>query len=679
MSDRAVDIAVPPEIAWFVSVSADPLGGTAPAVTWTHVDDGLYRVTLAYDLAGVVQQDDWRLDVTARFAPDFHWSPHLTPTAEHVIDQHVFRSPALVLSSELATVILVPDLDLIGRGSVRWYLDLDAPANRMTLGMSETEIDGHVLYRRKPGAVHREGRTEVGFYLFVAEDEATRKDPWRPVLELLWRKWGHARFAAGEPLPPDLTPYVEHTYAWAFDRWAGPVWQELDLAGKRVGAPTFIVSATQSPGNTGPAAELEMRSIWNQAWFSSLRSASGVWRWAERTKNEELRRRALMTKELALSAPVRDGFFPAVLATEMETATDRGAQVRRSKGWQTAYWGSSDRNPVNRPPGKPRIDDLRKAPYHVLDMSWTALWMLRWNDEIEKDPRLVAFAKSWGDRLLRLQDPRGFFPAWIDVDTLQPLDTLSRSPESALSATFLFALERATGDVRFRQAALGAVNAIVDHILPTGRWEDFETYWSCSSWGSGDLVGRKVTRNDQHKQNNFSMFWTAEALREATLATEDHRWIEIGRRVIDELLMTQASWQPPYMFVNVVGGFGVLNADAEWNDARGSLFAELLVDYGFDLGVDEYVERGLAALRSSFVMMYCPENPGLAKLYEKRFPWFGPADHGFMMENYGHDGRTSPDGVGIGDFTIYDWGNGAASEAFLRMVAHLGPDVVLGK
>lgn len=33
--------------------------------------------------------------------------------------------------------------------------------------------------------------------------------------------------------------------------------------------------------------------------------------------------------------------------------------------------------------------------------------------------------------------------------------------------------------------------------------------------------------------------------------------------------MTQASWQPPYMYVNVLGGFGVMNSDAEWNDARG--------------------------------------------------------------------------------------------------------------
>lgn len=50
------------------------------------------------------------------------------------------------------------------------------------------------------------------------------------------------------------------------------------------------------------------------------------------------------------------------------------------------------------------------------------------------------------------------------------------------------------------------MNAVIKEIIPNGRWEDFETYWSCSRYGSTDLVGKKVIRNDMHKQNNFSMF-----------------------------------------------------------------------------------------------------------------------------------------------------------------------------
>jgi rhamnogalacturonyl hydrolase YesR len=359
----------------------------------------------------------------------------------------------------------------------------------------------------------------------------------------------------------------------------------------------------------------------------------------------------------------------------MEQVEKDGKTYNRSRGWQTAFWGNSDRNPVNRDAGA-RSADARIAPYHVLDMSWTALLMLRWHDELEKDERLLGYASRYGEALVRLQDARGFFPAWLDRETLKPLGILDDSPETSLSATFLLALSKATGKDSYRDAALRAVDAVAREIVPAGRWEDFETYWSCSSYGIDDLLGKKVARNDLHKQNTFSMFWTAEALFESYRVTGKREYLTLGERVLDELLMTQASWQPRYMYVEVLGGFGVMNVDAEWNDSRESLFAELIVRYGEELGREEYVQRGLAALRASFVMMYCPENPRTKEQWERRHPFFGPEDYGFTMENYGHDGRTGPEGEGMGVFTIYDWGNGAAAEAYNRMLDHFGPELL---
>jgi hypothetical protein len=69
-------------------------------------------------------------------------------------------------------------------------------------------------------------------------------------------------------------------------------------------------------------------------------------------------------------------------------------------------------------------------------------------------------------------------------------------------------------------------------------------------------------------------------------------------------------------------------------------------------------------------MMYSPENPRVKAMWEKVYPWFGPADYGFTMENYGHGGRTSAAGEGMGVFTIYDWGNGAAAKAATRILNH---------
>ncbi|HLE71539.1 MAG TPA: hypothetical protein VJH87_17800 [Vicinamibacteria bacterium] len=666
-------IDVPAELRSCVaSIRADSLGGVEPLVEVTREPAGILRFRLTFDLPQPVAQDDWRIDVEPAFAPDFHWSPHLTPTPRHVVDQHSFRSPALIASGPSCTLALIPDLDLLLEGSpVRWYMDLDAPARKLTLGMSDTEVEGHVFYVRKPGASYPKDKVQFGFFALSSTSPEAARNPFRPVLSFLWERYGRALFREGRPLKGDLTPYVEHTYHWAFESWRDAVWQEFELEGKKVGAPAFIVNQTQSPNYPGEVDEREFRSIWNQAWFSSLRSASGLFRWARARGNEELLAKARMTKELALLAPVKDGFFPALVATEMETVNG----LNRSRGWATAFWGNSDRNPVNRVAGS-RSADPRIAPYHVLDMSWTSLLMLRWHEELEPDERLLAYATRYGDALLRLQDERGFFPAWLDRETLKPLGVLDDSPETSLSVTFLLALTRVTGKSDYRDAALRAMNVVATEIVPQGRWEDFETYWSCSSWGIDDLLGKKVERNDLHKQNTFSMFWTAEALLETYRATGKREHLELGERVLDELLMAQASWQPPYMYVDVLGGFGVMNADGEWNDSRESLFAETIVRYGQELSREEYVQRGLAALRSSFVMMYAPENPRTKEQWEKRHPFFGPKDYGFTMENYGHGGRTSPEGEGMGVFTIYDWGNGAAAEAYNRMIDHFGPELV---
>lgn len=115
-----------------------------------------------------------------------------------------------------------------------------------------------------------------------------------------------------------------------------------------------------------------------------------------------------------------------------------------------------------------------------------------------------------------------------------------------------------------------------------------------------------------------------------------------------------------------------MNADGEWNDSRQSLFAPLIMQYGKILNDKEYVQRAIAALRASFTMMYTPLNPQTMKQWQARWPFFGKEDYGFMMENYGHDGVTNSSGLGIGEFTIFDWGNGAAAEAYNRIVDHYG-------
>ena len=231
---RAAEPALPSRLAEFVRpFSVDTLGFASPSLRVEDLGPGLFRVRLSFDLETPVRQDDWKITVRPAFAPTFHWSPHLTPTDAFVIDQHAFRSPALVAASKEKVLVLVPDLDLLLRPqAARWYMDLDAPANALVLGMSETKVEPGLFFSRAPGASYPAGRHEVGFYLFVSSDPADIRDPWRKPLAFLWEHWGRKLFESGSPLAPDLSPYVRRTYDWAFGSWAGAVWQEFELEGE---------------------------------------------------------------------------------------------------------------------------------------------------------------------------------------------------------------------------------------------------------------------------------------------------------------------------------------------------------------------------------------------------------------------------------------------------------------
>jgi rhamnogalacturonyl hydrolase YesR len=650
------------------SIKFDRLGSIKPQQEIKNIDRGLIHVRLIFDLSAEIKQDDWQLTIQPAFIPDFNWAPHITPGEKNIIDQHVFRSPAMIVTDNKQGLAVIPDINIMKNGTpTRWYMDMIASENKLIIGMSETLVSGHVIYERKEGAVYPKGKVEFGFYMMKYTDKEDMENPFRRPLKFFWTNWGKKLYEEGNPIKGDLEPYVDYTYNWAFNTWKDAVWQEFMLGDKKVGAPVFIVNTTQSPNYPGRINEREFRSIWNQAWFSSLRSASGLYRYARRKGDKELLNKALLSKELALATPMKEGFFYGLIGTEMETVETEGKQYNRSKGWDTYYWGNSNRNPYTW--------DARKSPFHILDMSWTATLMLRWYEELEKDERLLEYTRKYADALLKKQDAKGFFPGWLDLETLEPMEYLNDSPETSMSVTFLLKLYELTKIEKYRSSALRAIDAVCKEIVPVGRWEDFETYWSCCRLGTPEWVGKKVERNNMYKQCNFSIFWTAEALLESYRITKNKEYLKLGQRTLDEMLMTQTVWQPPYIYVNVVGGFGVMNADGEWNDSRQSLFAETILQYGNLLNKKEYNERGLSAIRASFSMMYCPENPLAKEQWERVWPFFNEKDYGFTMENYGHDGRTSKDGIGIGEFTIYDWGNGAAAEAYNRIRDKFGVEI----
>jgi hypothetical protein len=572
-------------------------------------------------------------------SPRHVWVPHLAPGPGNVIGDAVFRSPAIVLCDATIALAFVPDLDDVSR-AVGWraWLDYDHPRATLTLAAGAYRQDGHVFFVRRPAQLGDRG-VELRLHVIASRRAEDRSNPYGMAARWMWRRWGHARHE--HAAPPPVTRLMERIVRWAFsnDGWSESVWQPVRLPGETTaGAPVFIVDVTRHPSVPPEKRRWrEPRSIWNQAWFSTQRCANGLLRYARRVSSKDLEDRAHAMTRIALAAPQSDGLFPAVLVEDGTGGPE---------GWR---WSNSDRRPPS----------ASEAACHVVDASFTCRMLLEWHS-LTGDPGALAHVRRFADRLLRLQRPSGAFPGWVEPDGRVPRE-LAEGPESAVSVSLLFELAAREGEAgasrAWRESALAAL-PFLEGVAREGRWEDFETYYSCAPWGAPEQIGRRVARNGVYKQNTLSIFWCAEALLHAWRATRRRSFLRVARRCVDELSLYQAVWDPPFLPAPAHGGFGVMNGDCEWNDARQSLFAPLYLDLGRETGDRELTERGVSALRASFSMLYCPENAALARAYEKRFPFFGQESYGFMMENQGHD-PSEP----IGTFTIYAWGPGSALAA----------------
>lgn len=594
------------------------------------------------------------------------WVPHLAPEPGFVIGDHAFRSPAVVLADESIAVALIPDLDDAGaafRAGWRACLDYDHRLRTVTLIAGNYRVEGHVFY--KPASLTYTGQpVQLRLHVVASREPEDLANPYGLAARWIWQRWGRPLHREGGTQRAPLSRYADYIRRWAFssEGWGDTVWQEFEVGERHCGGPAFIVDVAQHPSI--PVEKRRWReqlSIWNQAWFSTQRCANGLMLHAKRTESEDLARRARLSTELALAAPQNDGLFPAVYTTA-QPGWQWYSLYEDTPGWEKAYWSNSDRRPR----------EASADACHILDAAFTARLLLEWDAIVGGDPEALDYVTRFADRLCRLQRPSGAFPGWVEPDG-RVVEVLAEGPETAMGTTLLLELlERFPEGRRCRDSAVAALDYLEKGPVAKGRWEDYETYFSCNRWGTPDRIGKRVQRNGVYKQNTLSIFWCAEAFLAASRVLEAERYLDVGRRCLDELSLYQQVWDPPFIAAPSHGGFGVMNTDGEWLDARQSLFAPLYLDYYRATGHPEYFERGVAALRASFAMLYCPENKQVARQYELRHPMFGAESYGFMMENFAHTGPAKADGSGIGTFTIYTWGNGAALATAAKVHARHG-------
>jgi hypothetical protein len=557
---------------------------------------------------------------------DFAWVPNLRPEPQLVIGEHTFRSPAIVLEYDQTWMALTPDL-------LRWSelprqrlaaLDLnrrDHPLPRLGFGLKAHDPTFHVYYRHDPARVltYAAGPMPYAYHLHLGEGE-TRSEYLAKINDFLWQRYASPHLNTSKPQMLPFAEYARRSY------------RTLDSLHQFVTIPyQGIEMGAYKAENHGNYFILPRQLIWNQVWFNAQRSAYGLHYFGTQLNQPRWVNQASQTAQFTLAAPSYQGLFPAIFAFE-----------------QNQWIGS----PLRLNGGLNRL--------HTSSAAWTALWLWRAHNiqpQTAYQERVLALA----DFLVARQDSSGSIPAWFDLDptqrTLQVHPVLQHAAETAGSALILGELARDTSNERYRQALLKAADFLMREVLPQMKYHDFETFWSCS-WKSLDM---KDPYTGILPQNNYAIYWAAETFRHAFQATGEPRYREALLETMQLLNLYQQVWNPPFLQLYAIGGFGVMNTDGEWNDARQAVFAPLYMHVYTLTGNPIWMQRGVAALRASFALMAVPEHCSISPHTCKAYPL------GLMPESLAHGGSDGSSGR-----SDTGWGEAGALASAAYVIAHFG-------
>ena len=228
-----------------------------------------------------------------------------------------------------------------------------------------------------------------------------------------------------------------------------------------------------------------------------------------------------------------------------------------------------------------------------------------------------------------------------------------------------------TGDQVLKDAAIRAGEFILREVLSTGRFFDFELFYSCAPkplyWV--DPV------NGIPPANTLAIQWSADHFLALYTLTGDANWLSSGKHCLNLLSLFQQVWAPrkfgpAYMF----GGFGVMNCDGEWNDGRQSRVVPTYADYYDATGDTEYLERAVAACRASFAAMDIQENHdnGINAYSVDRAEGIRvEPGRGYSPESIMHGDPHVMTGMG-GGWTGFNWGPGGGLGASAMLELRYG-------
>ena len=555
-----------------------------------------------------------RSEVDERNGPlDFVWSQNIKSEEGDLIPTNSFKSPALMMQQGRFFAALLPQLN--ARHVEIRALDLDVTSGRfpwMAYGAIPSEPHGHSYFRRSAGTKLTPIAGKVSYSYQIALADQPPRLGYRRIVRLLWEQEGHAALLDSKDEQKNAVRADLESFAqWGREAWetyANRIYLPFQCGDRRCGT----LSSDRNYQGLWTQGESD---AWFNAWFETLRTAYGWYLHGRGTRDRAMMGKAESVLNLALSSPRKGGAFSTIYLL-------RQAQWVPSDGWA----GYSD-------------------SYHTFSMSWTAYWMLRWAQDLTPDRRseILSFVKPYGDFLLAHQQSSGVIPSWFDAESLKPREEFRNfNAETGPSALLLATLGEATGDQRYIMAAERAMAFIEKEVVPRQRWFDFETFLSCAR-KDYNFFDRWTA---QYPQNNLAEIQTVSAMLALFHVTHKPEYLKKGTEMLDYLLLTQQVWNNPEFTPRLLGGFTTQNTDQEWSDARQCYGAIVLEDYYEATGDFEYLERAVAAARSTFAVA----------------PW----------ENWAHTGYIDQPGA----LTGFHWGTGSAMTTVEMLYPRLGDALI---
>jgi hypothetical protein len=544
---------------------------------------------------------------------DFVWSQNIKSEADDLVPTNSFKSPALMMQQGRLFAALLPCVN--ERHAETRALDLDVTSNDkpwMAYGAIPSQPHGHSYFRRAPNESLQtiDGTVEYDYSLVLSAQPP--RLGYRRVVRLLWERLGHPAFVASSDEQRNVLRHELNSFAsWRKDAW------QVDANRVYIGFPCGNKQCGTLSSNRNYKGEWNHPEpdAWFNPWFQTLRTAYGWYLHGRATGDTAMMAKAESILNLALSSPRNSGAFPTIYLVDKR-------QWIPSDGWA----GYSD-------------------SYHAFAMSWTAYWMLRWAEDLTPQCKaeILAFVKPYGEFLLAHQAPSGVIPSWYYASNLEPrAEFRDFNAETSASALLLATLGGITGDQRFITGAERGMRFIENEVVPRQRWFDFETFLSCAR-KPYSFFDRWTA---QYPQNNLAEIQAPAAMLALYRLTHKPEYLESGTRMLDYLLLTQQVWNNPMYTPMLLGGFTTQNTDQEWSDARQGYAAIVLADYYEATGNFEYLERAIAAARSTFAVA----------------PW----------ENWAHTGYPDEPGA----MTGFHWGTGSAMTSVEILSPKLGDALI---